>query len=170
MIALLALSLLDFPPCPRRGAAQDLPVLRLTSCPILGLTISFPMSPSAATAHFRLDKKLHRSPSACAITACERPASTSKTIHGNLRSAKPQLSPVPIRFNFELTMPKKSASSTFSSKSAMRAAGARVSRLALAQNPLAQLSFVAAASLQCFAPAHTGPASAKSPSRPALVL
>ena len=38
------------------------------------------MLPSAATAHFRSDKKLRRSPSAFAITACERPANTSKTI------------------------------------------------------------------------------------------
>src|SRR5580704_6362597 len=162
MIGPSAQFLPDFPPCPRREAAQDSSALQPTSGPILGLTISFPMSPSVATAHFRWDKKLRRLPSAFAITACERQASTSKTIRANLPSAKPRHSPGPIQFNFELTTPKKNASSTFSSKSATRAVGTRVPRLALAQNPLAQLPSAAAASLQCFALALTGPVSVKS--------
>ena len=57
----------------------------------------------------------------------------------------------------------------FSSKFATLPDGTRVPRLGLGQNPLAQLSLAAAASLQCFAPAHTGLASAKSLSRQALV-
>src|SRR5260370_4625559 len=163
MIGPSAPSLPDFPPCPRReAAAQDSSVLQPTSGPILGLTISFPMSPSAVTAHSRSDKKLRRSPSAFAITACEHPANTSKTIRVNSPLAKPRHSPAPIQFNFELTTPKQNASSTFSSKYATRAVGTRVPRLALAPNLLAQLPSVAAASLQCFAPALTGPVSVKS--------
>src|SRR5580658_6588275 len=170
MIAPSALSLLDFLPCPRReAAAQDSSALRPTSCPTLGFTISFPMWPSAATARFRWDKRLHRSPSAFAITACARPANTSKTIHANSPSAKPQLSPAPIRFNFELTTPKKSASSTFLSKFATLPDGTRVPRLGPAQNLPAQFQFAAAASLQCFARGHIGLARAKSLSHPTLV-
>src|SRR5260370_13092131 len=151
MIGPSAPSLTDFPACPRLEAvAQDSSALQPTSAPILGLTISFPMSPSAVTAHSRSDKKLRRSPSAFAITACERPANTSKTIHVNSPSAKPRHSPAPIQFNFELTMPKKNASSTFSSKYATRSVGTPVPGLALAQTPLTNFPSVPPASLQCF--------------------
>jgi CO/xanthine dehydrogenase Mo-binding subunit len=61
---------------------------RSTAFPIRGFTLVFPTLWNAATAPFRSDRRLHRSPSVSATTACVRRGSSSRTIRASWRSAR----------------------------------------------------------------------------------